>query len=186
MSANYQGIVVVTGRAHCQRQVFFPLLLFCFIIKVSYQFSRSFLSILWPGLRKLDLHDFTGLNDYVLSYLLAPAGRNKMFNKNFKLQPGIYHGLHTLTFVVFFLKYFFWGWLTVILLFERIVTDNWAASHKKVRNGLSRCHVMTPTFRRKKIKLKKKKSEKCHTKRRIGVRGWVRPSFFWYDTDSGH
>ncbi len=152
---------------------FFPSLLFCFIIKVSY---LLYLSILWSGLRKLDLHDFTGLNYYVLNYLLVPAGRNKMFNKNFKLQPGIDHGLHTLTFVVFFLKYFFWGWLTVILLFERIVIDNWAASHKRVPNGLSRCHVMTSTFL-KIWKVIPKEGLEC-------VDGRAHP--FLVDTDSGH
>ncbi len=69
----------------------------------------------------------------------------------------------------------------------------WVASRKEVPNGLSQCHTktrmgahghahpfgMTPTF----PKIKNKKSVSYHKKDR---HDHARPSFFWYDTDSGH
>ncbi len=60
----------------------------------------------------------------------------------------------------------------------------WAVLHEKVPSGLSCCHTkrrtvarpsfgMTPTFQKK----KSKKSDQCHTKRRVGAATRAHPSF---------
>ncbi len=97
---------------------------------------------------------------------------------------------------------------------DRTLIIKWAELSKKVPNVLSRCHTkrrtgargrarpsfgMKPTFLKKKKRKRKRKkkfqkinfffsknSKKSVSYQKKGGRGPARPSFFWYDNDSGH